>query len=356
MKQAHARHDRKAERPKLVRPVGGRPQLGDDWRRWIAEQLLAGANPQQVTEALALQAVPPMVAKAEVEQAAASPYLQAAALLQRRVDKRDWLLGSYAKLAAIDPEFAEVPRRRDLSAEDFFRDYYAQHRPVLLQGLIDHWPAYKLWSLDHLEAAVGDAEIEVQTGRESNQGYELDKDRHRKRAPFSTLIGWLREDRASNDFYITANNCDGNRAALAPIWHEIGDIPGILAPSGGIDGFFWMGPRGTLTPFHHDLTNNLLIQIRGRKRVTMAPSWETPRMRNHRHCFSTLAGPADLERLAPTQRPQTIVCTIEQGEALFIPVGWWHHVEGLDMSISLSFTNFARPNDFFDGYRSYEAM
>ncbi|MEA2663776.1 MAG: hypothetical protein QOI11_720, partial [Candidatus Eremiobacteraeota bacterium] len=34
------------------------------------------------------------------------------------------------------------------------------------------------------------------------------------------------------------------------------------------------------------------------------------------------------------------------GEALFIPVGWWHHVTALDASISLSFTNFYWPNYF----------
>jgi ribosomal protein L16 Arg81 hydroxylase len=35
---------------------------------------------------------------------------------------------------------------------------------------------------------------------------------------------------------------------------------------------------------------------------------------------------------------------LEPGEAIFIPVGWWHHVKSLEVSISVSFTNFVFPN------------
>ena len=34
------------------------------------------------------------------------------------------------------------------------------------------------------------------------------------------------------------------------------------------------------------------------------------------------------------------VCDLNPGEALLIPIGWWHHVRALDVSISVSFTNF----------------
>ena len=34
------------------------------------------------------------------------------------------------------------------------------------------------------------------------------------------------------------------------------------------------------------------------------------------------------------------------GEALFIPVGWWHHVRSLDVAVSVSATCFAAPNSY----------
>ncbi len=41
------------------------------------------------------------------------------------------------------------------------------------------------------------------------------------------------------------------------------------------------------------------------------------------------------------------------GEMLFIPVGWWHHVRALSLSINLAFTNFVR-NNSFDWFRPGE--
>ena len=51
-----------------------------------------------------------------------------------------------------------------------------------------------------------------------------------------------------------------------------------------------------------------------------------------------------------------IDCVIGEGEALFIPVGWWHHVEGLDVTIGLSFTQFVKDNDFYSNYGTYDRL
>jgi hypothetical protein len=51
-------------------------------------------------------------------------------------------------------------------------------------------------------------------------------------------------------------------------------------------------------------------------------------------------------------KAEIIDITLEPGEALLIPVGWWHHVRSLDISVNISLTNFLFPNDFENCYLS----
>lgn len=323
----------------------------DERRAAIAEALLDGATPDAVIAALATEGMSPAAARYEVEKAENSPYLRAARRTAARLDKRDWTLGIYRHLASADPAQRSIPTVDRIAPERFYADYYHTNRPVKLTGLIADWPALERWTLDGIEARLGHVPITLQDRRESNSRYELDKDAHLNRVPLSQVIARLRAG-PSNDFYLTAYNDGANKRVLAPLWEDVRPIE-LLAPTGGLDGFLWMGPQGTITPFHHDLTNNLLLQVSGTKRVKMVAAHDAPLMRNALHCFSDWrgeelpAGPGDGEL------PTVLECDIGPGEALFLPVGWWHHVEGLDVTIGMSFTNFAADNDFYSAYKSY---
>jgi hypothetical protein len=323
--------------------------LDDGQRADVAARLLAGEAPDAIAAALVKAGVPLSVATAEVSEAAAHPYLKGAALLQARLAKRDWLLEARAKLERMGP--AEVPRRHGLSAEAFFRDHYATLTPVVLTGLTDHWPGRR-WSLERL-ARLGNPEIEVQWAREGDPEFEMNSIAHKKRMPLPEVLALLAEDRETNDFYVTANNGGQNRKALQALWREVGDLPGYLGPSLLGDGFFWMGPKGTVTPWHHDLTQNLLVNMVGTKRVALVSPTETHRMGNHRHCFSRFGADAALSAVLDAERPRVLTVDIGPGEILFLPVGWWHHVTGLSLTIGMSFTNFVWDNDFASFYTSH---
>jgi ribosomal protein L16 Arg81 hydroxylase len=141
------------------------------------------------------------------------------------------------------------------------------------------------------------------------------------------------------------------------LWSDIEPVSEYLDAASPDKGFFWLGPAGTKTPYHHDLTNNFMAQVIGRKRIKMVPLHDTAYMYNNLHCYSEVdAGAVDYERFPAMRKARVLECTLEPGELLFIPIGWWHYVEGLDASVTMSFTNFLRFNAFADSYTTYDHL
>lgn len=325
-----------------------------DKRLLLAEGLAAGDDDGALHSRLVAAGISAAAAKYEVDRLAKDPM---AAMLRKqaaRIAKQRWLLANQERLAREAEGGFALDTLDGVDPDHFYRHHYEANRPAKLVGLIDHWPALTRWSLDHFAAVVGDAVVEAQVERERSSHYELAKDDHRRLVRFTELIDWLRKGEASNDIYLTAYNSGTNAAALAPLWDDMAPID--LLEARDRDGFFWLGPKGTLTPWHHDLTNNLLVQVIGRKRVRMAPPWAFDRMKNSRHCFSDWANEALPAGPGDADKPPILETVIGPGEAIFLPVGWWHQVEALDLSASMSFTSFRRPNAHVEDYASYGAI
>jgi ribosomal protein L16 Arg81 hydroxylase len=96
------------------------------------------------------------------------------------------------------------------------------------------------------------------------------------------------------------------------------------------------------------------VQLVGRKRVILVSANELPRLYNDHHVFSLvrdLADPGlDLDLFPLLREVKSHEVIIEPGEILFIPIGWWHQLEALDFSVSLTYTNFRWKNDFHQTY------
>jgi ribosomal protein L16 Arg81 hydroxylase len=332
--------------------------INDSWRLWIAENLALGADPDELARILDGHGVAPSVAATELRLAQDSPYLQGARgalrLAGERLAKREWVLDIYRTLRRQTAGSEAIERRHQLSREDFYRDYYLLNRPVIITGMLDDWPALHRWDHAYLRGRAGDAEVEVQLGRAADSDYEGNSASLRRRMRFGDYLDLVDAAGDSNDVYMTANNATQNRAALAVLWADIGRLPTYLDPASPDDGFLWIGPRGTRTPLHHDLTNNFMAQVRGRKRIRMVPAYDTARVYNHRHCFSAVDGFAiDYQRFPQMRDVALLDCVLAPGEILFLPVGSWHCVEALDASVTVSMINFLRFNDFSAGYTTY---
>ena len=80
-------------------------------------------------------------------------------------------------------------------------------------------------------------------------------------------------------------------------------------------------------------------------------------MQNYYHVYSKVDGRVTPPR--PSARPeeaQVLECILNPGEILFLPIGCMHFVEGLDISVTVSFTNFRWDNDFASSYTTYHKV
>ena len=110
---------------------------------------------------------------------------------------------------------------------------------------------------------------------------------------------------------------------------------------------FWFGPAGTVTPLHHDTLMLFHTQVVGRKRWRFVSPLEWSRVYNLRNVFSEvdLERP-DLERYPAFADATVLEVVVEPGETMFLPLGWWHQVTSLDVSLSFSYSCLAVPNHF----------
>jgi hypothetical protein len=100
-----------------------------------------------------------------------------------------------------------------------------------------------------------------------------------------------------------------------------------------------------------------MAQVVGEKDVVLFNSTQLPRMDNNFHCYSDIdPNNIDFERYPELRHVRKLKVRLAPGEVLFIPVGWWHHVTALSVSMTLTFTNFKWPNDFTRNYLTYHEI
>jgi hypothetical protein len=268
-------------------------------------------------------------------------------------EKLEWLLGMLQAQRLLAPNRA-IPRRRNLDAATFLEQHYAANWPVQLEGALADWPALG-WTPERLKALVGAAEVQVQTGRAADADYERRMADHAATMPFDAFID-LVAHAGGNDTYLTAYNAAANARALAPLHADLGFLDELLDPAADRPrGMMWIGPAGTFTTLHHDLTNNLLLQVVGRKALLLASPAETPRLYNDHHVYSRvrdLSEPGIVDRFPKLEGLHVHRVILNPGDALFIPLGWWHQVTALDFSVTITHTNFRWPNAGYETHPS----
>jgi hypothetical protein len=310
----------------------------DDQLRWLADLLLEGAPLNEVEQKLRNLGHSEVEALNAIESILSSPIFAAA---RPKVQLGQRLAAAADLHQHVCRGDGSVPRRNGLSAEQFYQEWLCHHQPVVIDGFAKTWGALD-WTVSELTDRFGDAPIEVLSGRDQAAHPDRDFRQLTRQIHPKEWEQILSANEASNDDYLVARNhlmqgsIGRNLIQDTPISSQWVRQDNLLDCCS-----LWMGPKGTFTAAHHDTCHALFVQLVGEKTFDLA----SPLI------VETLI---DLEPYYHGQRNLKAVCETEQlssatlkpGDALFLPVGWWHQATALSLSVGMSFNGLHAPNDY----------
>ena len=110
----------------------------------------------------------------------------------------------------------------------------------------------------------------------------------------------------------------------------------------------FVGGKGSVTHMHFDidLSHIFHTQFAGRKRVLLFPfeeqhklyrkPWEVLSFVNFEHYFDSMNNKLHVEDYPALKYAKGYEVILEHGDTLFMPAGYWHHMEYLDSGFAMS--------------------
>lgn len=322
------------------------PALADHWLQWAAENRLRGCTPESMVDTMVAAGLDRSLCTRAVAMLETDPVYRAALRHQQLLRKLESVVANQQTLWEMRPGYAQVEKRAGVSRDELFERYVCGSRPLVLTDVAADWPAMQRWSPADLKARFGHLDVEIQAERNADPRYEENKLQHRHQARLADFVDRVLASGPTNDYYMTANNEALRRPEFAPLLQDIGTLHPICdrAELPRLSSF-WFGPAGTNTPLHHDTIMLFHTQVVGRKRWRFISPLESPKLYNFNNVFSPIdIDRPDLARYPLFSQVKVLEVIVEPGETVFLPLGWWHQVTSLDVSLSFSYSNLAVPN------------
>lgn len=228
-----------------------------------------------------------------------------------------------------------------ISTADFKANYYNPRKPLIIKNLAKNWPAYQKWHWDYFKTLVGDKQVALYNNTKSDAYTPINTADDYK--TFGEYIDMIKAGPA------------GWRIFLFNIFdHAPQLIQDFTWPEQLMTGFvkkypmLFTGGQTSITHMHFDidLSHILHTQFVGRKRVLLFPyeeqhklyrkPFEVLSMIDFSNYYDTANSKIDYEKFPALRTAKGYDVTLEHGDTLFMPAGYWHHMEYLDSGLAIS--------------------
>ncbi|GAC1439524.1 MAG: hypothetical protein NVSMB63_04880 [Sediminibacterium sp.] len=231
-----------------------------------------------------------------------------------------------------------------ISGEDFRKNYYLPKRPLIIKDLAKSWPAYTKWNWAYFKTLVGDKKVGLYNNIKSDAYTPINMADDYK--TFGEYIDMISEGPA------------GWRIFLFNIFEHAPQLTKDFSwPENLMKGFvkkypmLFVGGATSITHMHFDIDMSHILhtQFAGRKRVLLFPHEEQYKL--YRKPFEVLSlidfsnyhhqnGHPDYEAFPALRLAKGYEATLDHGDTLFMPAGYWHHMEYLDSGFAMSLRAF----------------
>ena len=228
----------------------------------------------------------------------------------------------------------------NIDPEVFRKEFYEPGVPVVIKDLSKNWPAHEKWNWDYFKKLVGNKVVPLYNNVKSDAYTPINTADDYK--TFGEYIDMISKGPA------------GWRIFLFNIFDHAPELTKDFTwPEHLMKGFIkkypmlFTGGATSITHMHFDidLSHILHTQFAGRKKVLMFPFAEQHKLYRKPFEVLTLAdfshfhlenGCPDYEKFPALKLAKGYEFTLEHGDTLFMPAGYWHHMEYLESGFAMS--------------------
>jgi hypothetical protein len=238
-----------------------------------------------------------------------------------------------AKLRETKVERLAAPPKRDVFVVKL------SYAPFLIaKGGLDGWEAPLLWDDAYLAKTAGDAVFSIEVS-ESGEFGDLAAGWHFRNMTLREFVQVYQTARPRvylNGLVPKALHAD---VLIPPFVPCLSDSPPPFERIVNV----WFGRGGEVSLLHNDLQDNLLHMVRGSKTVILFAPNQTQYLYERRDIARTETRVSPVDPTAPDYKTHPLFAqaqrrevTVAQGQVLFIPALWWHHVTSHGPSIAVN--------------------
>lgn len=234
----------------------------------------------------------------------------------------------------------EIERVKTISKEDFYRNYVKKQKPVVIEQLTRDWPAYEKWKLGYIREVAGDKTVPLYDDRpvSAKDGFN---EAHAK-MKMSDYIDLLESGPTNYRIFLY------NLMKEVPVlkgdfkWPDIG-----LRLVKQLPMLFFGGENSKVfMHFDIDYSNILHFHFHGKKQCVLFAPDQTKYLYKVPHALISREDidfdNPDFDKWPALAKAQGLVCTLNHGEMLYMPEGYWHYMKYVTPGFSMSLRAFPR--------------